>query len=132
MASWISLFDKATKSVQSTTDPAPTTGTEGIPILGMTSFGLTVECDAGQSFASAAGQLDLYLWDDLITDWSYVLYQSIAIPPEVVGKRRFTTAVQIANARGRLAYICNGLTVSGGGLTLYFLPTFAWFPSRIT
>lgn len=132
MATWIPLNDKATKSVQSATDSPPTLVSEGFPILGMTAVGITVECDVGQTFSVAAGALDLYLWDDLFGAWSYVLYQSITIPTEVVGKRRFSTVAQIANARGRMAYIANGLTLTGGGLTIYFLPTFAWFPARIT
>jgi len=132
MATWVSLFDKATKSVQAATDAAPTIITDGIPILGMTSVGLTIECDVGQTILAAAGVLDLYLWDDLVGAWSYVMYQGIQIPQEVVGRRRFTTAISIANARGRMAYICNGLSLSGGGITQYYLPTFAWFPSRIT
>lgn len=132
MATWVTLTDKATRSVQSATDTPPTTANEGFPILGMRAVGVTVECDAGQTFLAATGGLDLYLWDDLIGAWSYVLYQTITIPPEAVGKRRFTTVVQIANARGRLAFIANGLSLTGGGITNYFLPTFAWFPERIT
>jgi hypothetical protein len=132
MATWVQLFDKAIKSVQATTDSAPTLPTEGVPILGVASLTLVAECDPGLTFGAAVGQLDLYLWDDIVGAWTPVIYQAIKVPNESIGKRRFAVMIAISNARGRIAHIANGINAGGGGLTLYFLPTYSWFPGRIS
>jgi hypothetical protein len=136
-ATWVSLSnsrylgERAIQSVQAATEAAPAQASEGFPLDGAGGFTLTLECDAGQSFAGVEGQLDLYQFDQISgTPWSVVLDRELTIPPSAVGLRRFTILFTVASARGRIAYIANGLNLTGGGITLTFAPAAGPQPGR--
>jgi hypothetical protein len=129
-ATWESIGERAVKSVQAATEAVPTNPADGFHITNIHAFSLTVECDNGQTFLDVSGALDLYHYDPVVGAWSRVAYGSQFVPPEAAGLRRFTVPFTIANARGRLAHIANGLNLSGGGVTLYYAPTIGWHPGR--
>lgn len=129
-AVWSQIGERGVKCTQAATESAPSDGDLGLPLLSLSGFALTVECDEGETFASSAGQLDLYIYDDNVGGWSLVPNQVLFIPPEATGLRRFMIGVPLGTSRGRLAFICNGLDLTGGGVTMYYSPTVAWFPSR--
>jgi hypothetical protein len=106
----------------SATDSAPSSPDDGMDVRGLKSFALTLECDAGQSFATSAGQLDLWWFDPFVGAWSYVAETQRQIPPESVGKRRITFVFDVLNRRGKLAYVPNGLSLSAGGITAFYAP----------
>lgn len=128
---WTKIGERSVKATgMVTTEAAPTLATDGMDVAGMGSFSLTLECDVGQTFSSAAGQLDVYWFDPLIATWSYVGNAFQQIPPEAAGKRRFTLVLDVQNARGRIALIPNGVVVSAGGLTEYYAPVVSAVPGR--
>jgi hypothetical protein len=107
------------RSVQGATESAPTSDTEGFNLRGMRGFTMTIECDAGKVFGSAAGQLDLYHLDwggDL--PWSPVADREVTVPTSAIGLRRFTVIFEVVSSIGQIAYIANGLDVGGGGITI--------------
>jgi hypothetical protein len=121
VASWTKLGIRSVKAAgMSATEAAPVDPSDGMDISGVRSFSLTLECDLGQSFSTAAGQLDVWWWDPIVGAWSLVPESYKPIPPEAVGRRRFTMVLDVINARGQLALIPNGLSLSGGTLTQFY------------
>jgi hypothetical protein len=109
----------AIRSVQATTDSAPTLDSDGYSLAHVKGFALIVECDVGQTFASSAGQIDLYHADPSILDgWSHLVDREVLVPPSAIGLSKFTLLFEVVSSRGRVAFICNGLAVTGGGITL--------------
>lgn len=121
MAVWSNTLGREVKATGLLpTDSAPSLSTDGLNVSGMRSFSVTVECDAGQSFASSAGQFDVWWFDTFVGAWSLIPDAHQQVPPEAAGARRFTMSVDVSNPRGRIAFIPNGLSVTSGGLTQYY------------
>lgn len=112
------------------TDVEPTLASDGVDILGLQSVSITIECDPGESFATASGQLDAYWYDPLVGAWSYVADAYKSIPPEAAGRRRITVVAAVPNSRGRIAFIPNGLSISAGTLTTVYAPVVSFNPGR--
>jgi hypothetical protein len=130
MATWSVLTNGgeltgAAQSVQSATDTAPSGALDGIGLRGLSGFTLTVECDVGQTFLGG-GQLDLYHYDPQTgLPWSPLVDREFQIPPAAIGLRRFSAVFEVVSSRGRVAFIANGLLLSGGGVTITISPGIA-------
>lgn len=126
MATWSRIGISAVKVTGlSGTESAPTDPADGLAISGLRSFALTLECDVGQTFASSAGQLDVYWYDPLVGAWSFVAEASKFIPPEASGKRRVTMVLDVLNPRGSVVLLPNGIVLSAGSLTAFYAPVSA-------
>lgn len=123
MASWAPLAAAGTgrsvKSVQSTSDSAPSAGTDGMALVSVAGFSVTLEADSGQTL-SGAGTLTCFKWSDQIAGWSRYSDGDITVPAAIASNRRYGgVPFQVQAPRGRIAFIANGVTVSAGGCTVY-------------
>jgi hypothetical protein len=126
------VVERVVQSVQAATEAAPTAASDGISLLGAGGFTLRVECDSGQSFAAAAGQFDIYHYDPQVgLPWAKLVDREQSIPPSAIGSARFTWLFEVVSARGRVAFIANGLSLTGGGVTLTFAPAAGPQPGRL-
>lgn len=123
MATWASLtgIGRSVKSVQTTSDSAPSAGTDGMSLQSVAGFKVTLEADSGQTL-SGAGTLTCFTWDDLIAGWARYSDGDITVPAAVASNRRYgAVPFQVLAPRGRIAFITSGITVSGGSLTIYMI-----------
>ena len=130
-ALWFFLSERSMKSVQAPTGSPPTSPDDGFDLLGVHAFTVTSECEPGQAFTGpVAGQYDLYLYDENVGEWSLVPGLEQVIPAVAAGLNRFTMIFDVQNARGRIAFVTNGIGVTGGNITTYYSPTLRWFSPR--
>lgn len=123
MATWASLTGtgRSVKSVQTTSDSAPSAATDGMPLQSVAGFRVVLEADAGQTL-SGAGTLTCFTWEDAINGWSRLSDADITVPAAIASNRRYgAVSFQVQAPRGRVAFIANGVTVSAGGCTVYMI-----------
>lgn len=118
----------AVQGTHSPTDSAPTKATEGLSLSGLKAFTFTAKCDAGQSFASAVGQWDVYIWSPATKSWSLYLGHEQPIPLGAVGLDHYTILFDVVSASGRVALVPNGIGLTGGGLTSILEPVKGSWP----
>lgn len=122
-ALWASIVDPRTNlvaprsviSTQALTESAPSAASEGLTFVDVGGWDIWVIAEAAQTL-SGAGSLTGYRYDDLAGGWGICPDLTIAIPATVAGNRRACVATNwtVANPRGNIAHIANGITVSGG------------------
>jgi len=116
-ATWTAPNPKTSKAVSASgTTDAPTLVTEGLDLYRTKGFFVTAEADGAQTL-SGAGALTAYFWDDAFAAWSRVPAMDLATTTATV--RRLSLHVSAPANRGRIAYAPTGVTVSGGGVTIY-------------
>lgn len=122
MATWTSLGGRSVRGAQSATDTIPTHGSKpGVNLADVGGFTVTMECDAGQTFATAAGSFQAWYDDELLSDISYMPEVDLVLPTSAVGQRRVSFGgFTVASPRGHLAHIANGIQVTGGSLTVTY------------
>jgi len=120
MATWslVPGLSVSVMSVQATTDSAPSSATDGQALSGVGGFNLTIQADPGQTL-TGVGSLTGYIYDDLI-GWTLGDI-GVNVPAIASGSRSYTfSGWTVANPIERIAHICNGVGVSGGGVTLIY------------
>jgi hypothetical protein len=118
-ATWTKLEAYSSKAVQATTEDAPTLGTEGVDIRPCAGINLYAEADEGQTF-SGTGSVVGFMYDPLC-GWSRAAELDASfVAADADNRRVFLGAFPISAPRGRVAHVCNGVGVSGGGVTLYY------------
>lgn len=123
MATWASLTGtgRSVKSVQTTSDSAPTLAADGMSLQSVAGFRVVLEADSGQTL-SGAGALTCFTWDDSIAGWARLSDADITVPAAIASNRRYgAVSFQVQAPRGRVAFIANAVTVSAGGVTVYLI-----------
>lgn len=130
MATWVPLGPRSVYSVQTVNDSAPSLGTDGVSVAQVPGYSLVLQCDSGQIVAAAAGGLLAYIWDPLSGyplgqaggAWSRVAAaMDLTIPASAVGQPRISWPWNsVAATIGRIAHIASGLSLTGGGITLFY------------
>jgi hypothetical protein len=122
MAVWTKLTGRSVSGVQSATDTPPVHGAGGgLNLNDVAGFSVTFECDSGQTFSAASGSFQAWFDDPLLSGVSYTPELDLVLPASAIGQRRITFAgFTVATPRGFLAHIANGITVTGGGLTVIY------------
>lgn len=119
MATWERVSGYSTKSVQATTESAPTLDTEGVDLSPCGGFNLYAEADSGQTFTGTGSVVGLMY--DPICGWARAAELDASFTAADSGNRRvFLGSFPISAPRGRLAHVCNSVGVTGGGVTLYW------------
>jgi hypothetical protein len=117
-ATWVRISDRSFKSVQATTESAPSGAADGLNLTNVHAITFWLEADSGQTL-SGAGDVDIYAYTSS-TDWGLAPLLVFDVPATAASKRRVVLGtVAIDNPIGRLAMIANGVTVSSGGVTIY-------------
>lgn len=120
MATWSPITGRSTRSVQVATDSAPNAGTDGAFLDNVAGFNLFAEADAGQTF-TGSGSFTGYLYDEAC-GWARALDLDAAVLAGHAGNRRiYLGAFPVSTPRGRVAHAANGVGVSSGGITLYYV-----------
>lgn len=120
-AVWTAISGRSTKGVMAATDTAPTGAEDGLNLSDVAGFSIHVELEAGQTITAAAGGLKAYLFDPIVGFWSRTPELDVSFASSDVGERRVSrTGYTVSSPRGRLAHIASGMTVSGGGVTVYY------------
>ena len=97
---------------------APTLITEGMSLVRVSGFRVILSAASGQTL-SGAGSLDCYLWDDTNSAWIRNPDLDIDLAAAHSGVRRVVFPDQeVTVPYGRVLYAANGITVSGGTLTV--------------
>lgn len=118
-ATWVHAGVRSVTSVQATTESAPTLATEGLDLSAVRSVRVFLEADTGQTL-SGAGDVDLYVYGRTMEAWALAPFEPFTVPSDAAGARRVLVGtVRIDHSSGRMAPICRGVTVSGGGVTVY-------------
>jgi len=121
MATWNRLSGRSTYSTQTATDSAPTSSEDGLNLADLNGFALTLAADSGQTLTGVGGALQAYFYDDSVGFWARAPELDLNVQTGSVGTRACTfTGFQVSHPRGRLAHICNGISVSGGNLTVTY------------
>jgi hypothetical protein len=132
MATWANITGRTIRSVQAATEAPPLLASEGFDLNGVEGFTLKVACDAGKVINSAAGQFDLWHLDPVAgLPWSKLIDREQQIPASAVGLASFSWLFDVVNARGRVAFLANGLDLTGGGVTITFMPTIKYVAGSI-
>jgi hypothetical protein len=100
-------------------EPAPALSSDGIPLAGIESIGVTVSADAGQTFTAApAGTIAVYIRSEQTGRWARCQdCNEGTIKNASVRDQPFTFTV--THRRGRVAFVPIGVTLSAGGLTIW-------------
>jgi hypothetical protein len=118
-AAWERVAAYSSKSVQATTEDAPTLDTEGVELTPCAGFHLFAEADVGQTF-SGSGSVVGFMWDP-ICGWARAAELDASfVAADASNRRVFLGAFPVTAPRGRVAHACNAVGVSGGGVTLYY------------
>jgi hypothetical protein len=125
-ATWVPISSSgaSVRSVQATTEAAPTLATEGLDLRATADracagFNLYAECDSGQTF-TGTGDFVAFMYD-AITGWARASELDVSVVTADASNRRiFLGAFPVAAPRGRVAHVCSSVAVSGGGVTLYY------------
>lgn len=125
-ATWVQLpgTPRSVLSIQATTEAIPTLETEGLYLDEVAGFCLHILADLGETLNGAGGTFDGYRYDDFTGVWARASELDITITTADIGGRGMSVVFQVAAPRGRLAHIANGVSVSAGGLTLYYLTSY--------
>jgi hypothetical protein len=121
MATWTSSGSRSVTSVQSTTEATAPTANEGVNLDAVSGFNIYVEADEGQTL-TGSGDLLGYLKSGIRGRWARGDAQlDLAIPAEANGHRTYVfSGFTVPSPRGRLAHLCDGVGVSGGGVTITY------------
>jgi hypothetical protein len=87
-------------------------------------YRLTIIADSGQTITAAAGSFKAYVWDEWSGIWSRASDQDVVVTTDDIGGRGMATVFQVAAPLGRIAHVASGISVSGGGLTLYYITAY--------
>jgi hypothetical protein len=127
VATWALLpsMGRSSVSVQAASESAPG-ATDGCNLNDVGGFDLVLEADNGETF-SGTGKLDAYRQHDAAVGWAYSPSSTIdlaTLTPSIAGQRRFSVeGWTVANPRGAIAHVANGVGVSGGGITVRYYCT---------
>jgi hypothetical protein len=107
------------KSVQVATEEAPTAATDGADLHPCAGYKLYAEADSGQTF-TGSGDFPAYSYDP-ICGWSRASeWDCSAVAADNGNRRILLGEFPVSAPRGRVAHVCSGVGVSGGGVTLYY------------
>ena len=125
-ASWTQIpgTPRSVLSVQATTEAAPAAAGDGLYLDEVAGFCLHILADSGQTLNGAGGTFDGYRFDTITGAWVRASELDITITAADIGTRGMSVVFQVAAPRGRLAHIANGVSVSSGGLNLYYLTSY--------
>jgi len=115
---WAKYSARSVVSTQTTTEAAPTGGSEGLDLESVAGFTIHFACDVGETFTSAASVFEAYRYNSRTGIWSRSAEHDVTVGAEGLGKRAFAVSYQVASPRDRVAHVANAVSVSGGGLTL--------------
>lgn len=121
----VSGSNRSTVSTQTTTESAPTSAIEGFDLNGVGGFTIHVACDSGQTFSGAVTEAFRACRYSVITGlWGRSSEHDLDITTDHTGNRVIVfDAWTVSNPRGRIAHVANGVTVTGGGLTITYEAT---------
>jgi len=123
MATWgpTASGGRSVVSVQATTEAGPPADGDGVNVNDVGGFDLVVEADEGQTL-SGTGELVGYRQHE--SGWAFAKDSAVTIDSSANGQRRIVfTGWTVANPRGFVAHLANGVGVSAGGLRLYYYCT---------
>jgi hypothetical protein len=124
MATWATIagMGRSTESLQATTEAGPPGDSDGCNLNDVGGFDLVVEATSGTF--GGAGTLSAYRQHDATVGWSYSPGSTIdlaTLTPSVVGSSRFSVeGWTVANPRGFIAHLANGITGVGGVRVRYY------------
>ena len=105
------------------TEAAPTTAHEGADLARTTGFIVVVEADSGQTL-SGAGTLSCWTFNEFTGVWDWCADAIKTVPASAASKRGASFAGDfVTTPRSRIDFRPNGVTVSGGGVTVYIICT---------
>lgn len=114
---WEATGSKSAKVVCTTgTETAPSGVTAGADMSGTSGFALVIEAVSGQTVSG--GTLLAYTYNDLSGTW--VRNRGLDQPvPAFAEIGHGFEGFSVTSARGRVAYVPSGVTISSGSLTIY-------------
>jgi hypothetical protein len=107
----------SSKAVGTGTDDAPTLATEGSQLNGVRGFVVCLEADSTRTL-SGAGTLLAYLYDPFGQIWCRAPDLDLYVTASAVRGQAWP-GNEVVVGKGRIAYVCSGVTVSAGGTTIY-------------
>jgi hypothetical protein len=131
LATW-DLIDGCTRSVRSyqETTESPPTVDDGVNISGCDAMTIWLMTETGETISAETGQVDIYQYDP--DQWGYVPALAVAVPPGSTGRNRVQMGTfLIDNPRGRIAPLCNGISVTGGKVYLDILFSYSRNAGRV-
>jgi len=105
--------------------------TDGADVLGVDAFDLFIAADSGQTL-SGAGTLECYVYNTVAARWARFKDWDVTVTTSAVRDAGFAgpspgKGYPVLTSIGRVAFRPNGVTLSGGGLTIYLNCTVAQF-----
>lgn len=110
---WTLIGAISSKAVGTATDDVPTLASEGSQLSGVKGFVVTVHADSGQTL-TGVGTLKCYLYNPFIQLWAPCPDLDLSVTSSAVRSQAFV-GNQVVVGKGRIAYICSGVTPSSGG-----------------
>ena len=129
-AVWTGIGERSVRGVMAATEVAPSGDADGMSLDGVAAISVWLEADLGETISADSGQVDIYVRD--LNVWGIAPAVPLPIPPGSSGQRRVLLgSLTVTNPRGRLAAVCNGVVLSGGGATVELTATMVRHGYRI-